>query len=144
MARMGHVAGAIAAVFVWPVHVACAGSPAPELVYEHAAVASDHVVATNAGVEMLRRGGNAVDAAVATGFCLSVVRPYSCGIGGGGFMLIAMPPGDRIDADAVAIDFRETAPAAIGRDYYVKLDDDMASRAGVHAVRRCAGLSCRS
>ncbi len=126
------IVAAAAALSVGLGHATQGGTPAPERVYEHGAVATDHVVASRAGVEMLRRGGNAVDAAVAAGFCLSVVRPYSCGIGGGGFMLIAMPPGQ--ETDAVAIDFRETAPAAVGRDYYVGLNDDMASRAGVHAV----------
>ena len=50
--------------------------------YKHAAVAADHRIASEAGVQMLKLGGNAVDAAVATSFCLSVVRPYSCGLGG--------------------------------------------------------------
>ena len=130
--RFGAFAAAVVAVGIVGGNAAYGGSLDPARVYEHAAVATDHVVASHAGVEMLRRGGNAVDAAVAAGFCLSVVRPYSCGIGGGGFMVIAMPPGD--DADAVAIDFRETAPAAVGLDYYVGLDDLAASRAGVHAV----------
>ncbi len=129
--RWGEFAAVVVVVFVAG-NASYGGSPAPERVYEHAAVATDHVIASQAGAEMLRRGGNAVDAAVAAGFCLSVVRPYSCGIGGGGFMVIAMPPGD--DTDAVAIDFRETAPAAVGPEYYVGLADDTDSRAGAHAV----------
>jgi gamma-glutamyltranspeptidase/glutathione hydrolase len=102
--------------------------------YPNGAVAADHVVASRAGVEMLERGGNAVDAAVATSFCLSVVRPYSCGIGGGGFMVIAAPPRDGAPAVRVALDYREMAPAGVSPDYYVRIAIEGASRFGVHAV----------
>jgi gamma-glutamyltranspeptidase/glutathione hydrolase len=82
----------------------------------HGMVASEHVLASRAGVEMLQRGGNAVDAAVAVSFAVGVANPSSCGIGGGGFMLIYLA-GER---RAVALDYREVAPAAASRDMFVK------------------------
>src|SRR5690349_4585045 len=82
----------------------------------HGMVASDHRLASQAGVEMLQRGGNAVDAAAATSFALGVVNPASCGIGGGGFMLIHRGRQRR----TLALDYRETAPALASRDMFVR------------------------
>lgn len=102
--------------------------------FAHAAVAADHPLASAAGAEMLRQGGNAVDAAVATSFTLSVVRPYSCGIGGGGFMMIYIPPNDdHAQPRRIVLNYRETAPRAFEHDYYTHLDNE-AGRFGVHAV----------
>lgn len=100
------------------------------------AVAADHPLASRAGAEMLAQGGNAVDAAVAASFTLSVVRPFSCGIGGGGFMLISLPPDDtkptspRIER---AINYREMAPRGARKNLYESLDHDRASLDGALA-----------
>lgn len=80
----------------------------------HGMVVSSDLVASEAGVEILKRGGNAVDAAVAVAFALAVTHPAAGNIGGGGFMLIR-----QADGAAVFLDFRETAPASAHRDMYV-------------------------
>ena len=80
----------------------------------HAMVASVHELASRAGVEMMRAGGNAIDAAVATGFALAVVHPQAGNLGGGGFMLIRMA-----DGAIRFIDFREKAPAKATADMYL-------------------------
>lgn len=79
------------------------------------AVATVDPVASQAALDVLRRDGNAVDAAVAAAAVLGVTEPYSCGIGGGGFLLAWLADERR----AVAIDHRETAPAALGPDAFV-------------------------
>jgi gamma-glutamyltranspeptidase/glutathione hydrolase len=83
----------------------------------HGMVASQEKRATQIGVDILRRGGNAVDAAVAVGFALAVTLPRAGNLGGGGFMLVHLAHSKR----TLAIDYRETAPAAITRDTF--LDD---------------------
>jgi gamma-glutamyltranspeptidase / glutathione hydrolase len=80
----------------------------------HAIVTSVHELASRAGVEMLRSGGNAVDAAVATGFALAVVHPQAGNLGGGGFLLLRNATGE-----THFIDFREKAPAAATEKMYL-------------------------
>lgn len=99
-----------AAIFVpFQIHAA----PAP-VRGRHAMVASQHELASKIGVEVLRKGGNAVDAAIAVGIALAVVYPEAGNIGGGGFMLIRKSNGE-----TRAIDYREMAPKAAHRDVFV-------------------------
>ena len=83
-------------------------------------VASQHELASRIGVDILKKGGNAVDAAIAVGLALAVVYPEAGNIGGGGFMLIR-----RKDGRAFAIDYREMAPAAATRDIFVDKDGNL-------------------
>ncbi len=80
----------------------------------HAMVVTVHEIASQVGIEIMHAGGNAVDAAVATGFALAVVHPAAGNIGGGGFMLIRMA-----DGKTHFLDYREKAPAAATRDMYL-------------------------
>src|ERR1044072_140566 len=81
---------------------------------QHAMVASVHDLASRAGVDAMKAGGNAIDAAVATGFVLSVVHPQAGNLGGGGFMIIR-----RADGKIHFLDFREKAPAAATENMYL-------------------------
>ncbi|HKM86240.1 MAG TPA: gamma-glutamyltransferase [Terriglobales bacterium] len=92
----------------------------------HAIVASVHELASRAGVEMLRSGGNAVDAAVATGFALAVVHPQAGNLGGGGFMLFRNAEGK-----THFIDFREKAPAAATENMYLDAQGNVIKDASI-------------
>jgi gamma-glutamyltranspeptidase / glutathione hydrolase len=108
---------------------ASAATP-PPLRVAHAAVASDHPLASAAGVAALKAGGNAVDAACATALALGVVHPDSSGIGGGGFALIYLAKEKKM----TALDFRERAPAAITPALYTKngkLDPELSKHGGL-------------
>jgi gamma-glutamyltranspeptidase / glutathione hydrolase len=98
----------------------------------HAMVASVHELASRAGVEAMQAGGNAVDAAVATGFALAVVHPEAGNLGGGGFMLVRMA-----DGATHFIDYREKAPAAATANMYLDAQGNVienASLVGYQAI----------
>jgi gamma-glutamyltranspeptidase/glutathione hydrolase len=87
---------------------------------QHAIVVSLHELASRAGVEMMQAGGNAIDAAVATGFALAVVHPQAGNLGGGGFLLLRTAAGENH-----FIDFREKAPAAATENMYLDAQGDV-------------------
>ena len=86
-------------------------------------VATDAPLATAVGVDILREGGNAIDAAIAIAFTLAVVYPEAGNIGGGGFMVARMA-----DGTAAALDFREKAPLAASRDMYLDAQGEPTDR----------------
>ena len=96
------------------VSMAAVAAPMRPVHARHAMVASVHELASRAGVEVMQAGGNAIDAAVATGFALAVVHPQAGNLGGGGFMLIRTA-----DGTAHFVDFREKAPAAATENMYL-------------------------
>ncbi|NLL35934.1 MAG: gamma-glutamyltransferase [Fretibacterium sp.] len=81
---------------------------------ENGMVSSAHELASRAGVEILQKGGNAIDAAIATQLALNVVEPNASGIGGGGFMTVRFAR----SGEVVELDYRETAPASATKDMY--------------------------
>src|SRR2546423_3262126 len=85
------------------------------VVAKNSMVASQEKLATHVGVEILKEGGNAIDAAVAVGFALAVTHPQAGNIGGGGFMLVHLAAHN----ETIAIDYRETAPAAMTRETFL-------------------------
>jgi len=89
------------------------------------AVSSAAPAATEAGLEVLRAGGNAADAAVATALALAVVHPSAGNLGGGGFAVI------RFGEEVWALDFRETAPAAASHDMYLDKEDEPRPKASL-------------
>ena len=96
-----------------PASTARAAAPAPAW-GTRGMVVSWQADAAAAGLEILRAGGNAVDAAVATAFAVGVTQPFFAGLGGGAFALVR-----RSNGEVSALDARETAPAAATRDRYV-------------------------
>src|SRR5579859_4439556 len=99
----------------------------------HGMVVSVHHLASDAGVDVLREGGNAVDAAVATGFALAVVHPVAGNLGGGGFLLLRTH-----DGKATFIDFREKAPLAATETMYQDAKGNVVPNASVTGYRSIA------
>src|SRR5436305_1870078 len=91
------------------------GGSIPAVTARSGMVVAQETRAARVGVDVLRSGGNAVDAAVATAFALAVTYPRAGNLGGGGYMVIHLAEGNI----NTTIDYRETAPAAIGRDSFL-------------------------
>ena len=112
------------AASAWPQHAVRAG---------HGMVATDEELGSQAGVDILKRGGNAVDAAVAVAFALAVVEPAAGNIGGGGFMLVRLA-----DGRTTFFDYREVAPGKASRDMYIKPDGTLDKQLSVLGYKSVA------
>lgn len=105
--------GAVAAAALWP--WACEAASRPAVEAAHGVVVSSQHLASEIGADILKAGGNAVDAAVAIGYAQAVTNPCCANIGGGGFMVLHLAKDNR----DVFINFRETAPAAATKTMYL-------------------------
>lgn len=97
-------------------------------------VAASHPLATAAGVKILAQGGNAIDGAIATALAISVVQPYSAGLGGGGFALVFLNQEQQVRA----LDFRERAPLTAAADLYLDAQGEVIPRASLDGYRAVA------
>ena len=121
--------------FVLPSITAIAASREPVRA-KHGIVASTNEVASRVGVDVMKRGGNAVDAAIAVAFALAVTHPSAGNLGGGGFMMIRLKNGK-----TTAIDYREMAPAAATRNIYLDKNGNLIKGEGGSLVGyRAAGV----
>jgi gamma-glutamyltranspeptidase/glutathione hydrolase len=123
---------ALLPIILWVAVVAPATASTRPVHADHAIVVTVNELASHAGADIMQAGGNAIDAAVATGFALAVVHPAAGNIGGGGFMLIRMA-----DGKAHFVDYREKAPATATRDMYLDAQGNVipgASEIGYKAI----------
>ena len=105
----------------------------PQVAARHGMVVASEPLAAEAGLGILKAGGNAVDAAVAVGFALAVTHPQAGNIGGGGFMLIRLAGGE-----AVVVDYREEAPGAATRNMYLDERGEAIADASMVGARAAA------
>lgn len=103
-----------------PIAIEARAASATPVAAENGMVVSAHQLATRVGVDVLKRGGNAIDAAVAVGYALAVVYPAAGNVGGGGFMTVQFADGRK-----TFLDFREKAPLAATRDMYLGPDGNV-------------------
>lgn len=119
-------------MFIFLILTSCSKEPLPEGTFKNGVVVSTQRIASQVGADILKKGGNAVDAAVAVSYALAVVHPSAGNIGGGGFFVIRTPEGK-----ATTIDYREKAPGKAHRDMYLDEKGDVIdelSRVGALAV----------
>jgi gamma-glutamyltranspeptidase / glutathione hydrolase len=107
-------------LFQTPVTVPALAASREPVRARHGVVASTNEVASQVGVDIMKRGGNAIDAAIAVAFALAVTHPAAGNLGGGGFMMIRLK-----DGRTTAIDYREMAPAAASRNVYLDKNGDV-------------------
>ena len=103
----------------------------PPVVSEHGLVASQHYIASNVGANVLREGGNAIDAAVAASLSIGTVEPWMSGLGGGGFMLVYVAAEDQV----YAVDFGMIAPENLNEADYPLVGGNASDLFGWPAVQ---------